>query len=319
VLPQLKRAIKRSPAATRAVRATYPALSWITNRRAVWSRYAPYLADMEFDEVRLTGHNNEPEAHMRRTRRMIDLAHSDALVLGVGDGAELALWREQRPRSLTATDFFAHRESWSGCEGTRFAQADVRALPFAAASFDVVASTALFEHINGVERASREVARVTRPGGLIFANFGPLYHTYGGAHFEGAYEHLWMGDDELERYLVARGIRSELDDGLLWLRNGMFSRLRYDDYLEIFKRYFSIEHLVLAVSGPAMRHKRTRPAEWHALTQRFEEADLLTFSMTVWMRPKSPASRVVSLEDARGARKQAQRAEAAVEQTRMCA
>ena len=44
----------------------------------------------------------------------------------------------------------------------------------------------------------REMARVTRPGGLVFANFGPLFGTYGGAHYLGAYEHLWMSDAQFE-------------------------------------------------------------------------------------------------------------------------
>jgi SAM-dependent methyltransferase len=291
VLRQLKQIAKRNDALVRAVRATYPALSWVSNRPAVYTRVAPYLAHMEFDEVRLTGHNNEPEAHLRRTRRLIDLDRAEVLVLGAGRGEELRLWERQRPRSLTATDYVAHRDAWRTHEGARFARADARSLPFADASFDLVASTALFEHIDGVEDAAREMARVARPGGLVFANFGPLYHTYGGAHIEGAYEHLWMSDEQLEHYLVARGIPSEIEDGLLWLRNRMFSKLRYAEYVEIFKRHFGIEKLVLAVSQPALRYKRTHRAEWRALTAHYAEEDLLTFSITIWMSPKPVAAR----------------------------
>jgi hypothetical protein len=110
-----------------------------------------------------------------------------------------------------------------------------------------------------------------------------------------------MSDEALEHYLVRRAIPSEIDDGLLWLRHGMFSRLRYADYLEIFKRYFSIEHVILGVSGDALRHKRTHAAEWGALAERFDEADLLTFSMTIWMRPKVPAARIIEFAEARRA------------------
>ena len=285
MLQQLKRAARRNDALMRSIRSTSPALSWVSNRRAVYSLVAPYLSEMEFDEVRLTGHNNEPEAHLRRTRSLVDLASADALVLGAGRGDELRLWEAQRPRSLTATDYFAFPEAWHIHAGVRFARADVRDLPFADDSFGLVASTALLEHVDGVDAAVREMARVTRPDGLIFANFGPLYRTYGGAHFEGAYEHLWMSDAELERYFVARAIPSEMDDGLRWLKNGMFSRLRYTEYLEIFKRHCKIEHLVLAVSQPALRYKRAHPVEWNALLRQFDEADLLTFSITVWLRP----------------------------------
>lgn len=286
MLSQLKRAAKRSGALVRAVRATYPAIGWISNRPAVYERVAPYLAGMEFDEVRLTGRGNEPEAHLRRTARMLALDRADVLVLGAGRGGELTLWERQRPRSLTATDFFAHGDAWRGHEGVRFVQSDARRLPFADASFDLVASTALFEHIDRVDDAASEMARVLRPGGAVFANFGPLYHTYGGAHYGGAFEHLWMSDRQLEHYLVARGIPSELQDGLLWLRNGMFSKLRYDDYLEIFKHHFNLDHVTLGVSRQALAYRRSHPYQWRALARRFAERDLLTFSMTAWMRPK---------------------------------
>jgi SAM-dependent methyltransferase len=208
------------------------------------------------------------------------------LVAGVGTGEELTLWEQQRPRSLTATDYFAAPGSWSLHRGVRFGRADARSLPFANASFDLVASTALFEHIDRVEDAAREMARVTKPGGLVFANFGPLYYTYGGAHYEGAYEHLWMNDDQLRTYLVQRNIPIELEDGLRWLRNGMFSRLTYDEYLAIFNRHFELEHIEIAVSQDALRYKRQHPDAWSALTQRYAERDLLTFSMTAWLRPK---------------------------------
>ncbi len=285
MLQQLKRKVKQHGALVQAVRATYPALSWATNRRAVYSRVAPYLTDMEFDEVRLTGHNNEPEAHLRRTRRLADLSRSDLLVLGCGRGEELRLWERQRTRSLTAVDYFAHG-AWGAHDDARFARMDARQLAFADGSFDVVASTALFEHIDRVEDAAREMARVLRPDGLAFANFAPLFFTHGGAHFSGAYEHLWMSDAEFEGYLVARGIPMEMEDGLVWLRNGMFSRLRYRDYVAIFRRHFDVQHLMLGVSQPAMRYRRQRPEEWRALTARYAEEDLLTFSATVWMRPK---------------------------------
>jgi SAM-dependent methyltransferase len=289
MLQQCKHALKRSDAAVRAVRATYPALNWIANRRAVYMRAAPYLAGMEFDEVRLTGRGNEPEAYLRRTARMVPLSQADLLVIGAGGGAELGLWERQCPRSFTATDFFSSPESWGAHPNVRFAQADVRALGFADASFDLVASTALFEHVDRVADAAREMARVLRPGGVAFASFGPLYYTYGGAHFDGAYEHVWMTDDEFEAYLLARAIPCEMEEGLHWMRNGMFSRLRYNDYLSIFRRHFDVDHLVLAVSQPALRYKRAHPDAWAGLTRRVAEEDLLTFSMTAWMRPKPGA------------------------------
>jgi hypothetical protein len=70
----------------------------------------------------------------------------------------------------------------------------------------------------------------------------------------------------------------------------MFSRLTYDEHLAIFRRHFDIDHLMLTVSQDALRFRRTHPAAWAALTGRYPERDLLTFAMTVWMRPKSRVS-----------------------------
>src|SRR5438445_10981162 len=48
------------------------------------------------------------------------------------------------------------------------AQADAQNLPFAASSFDVVISCETIEHLPDPRVAVREMARVTRPGGLLY-------------------------------------------------------------------------------------------------------------------------------------------------------
>jgi ubiquinone/menaquinone biosynthesis C-methylase UbiE len=294
LLARLKQRL-RNDATLRAVRATYPALNWARGRRAYYLRVAPYLRDMTFDDVRFSNRGNEPEAHLRRTRQLIDLRNADVLVAGAGSGDELRLWQEASPRSLTAADFFARPDAWAQRDATQFSAMDVRALAFAGASFDVVASTALLEHVDGVDACMREMARVTRPGGLVFANFGPLYRTFGGAHFFGSYEHLWMTGAQFEAYLVERAIPYEQGEALAWLRNGMFSRLTYDEYVATFERYFNIEHLTLAVSPQALAYKRNNPEAWRSLCARYEERDLLTFGATVWLRPKKSAAQALAL------------------------
>ncbi len=286
MLAQCKAFAKRSGWLVRAVRATYPALNWIRNRPAFYLRVAPYLARMEFDEVLLSGRGNEPEAHLRRTKRLHPVRDADVLVLGVGHADELGLWLRERPRSLTAVDFFA-RARWREYPGVAFARMDVRRLGFADASFDIVASTALLEHVDGVELAVREMARVVRPTGLVFANFGPLYYTHGGAHYLGAFEHLLMPEDEFVRYLERRGIPYEREEALFYLRHGMFSRWTYRQYLEAFRRHFEMDHVTLHVSPQALAFRRRHPDVWRALTARYDEEDLLTFAATVWMRPKA--------------------------------
>lgn len=59
---------------------------------------------------------------------------------------------------------------------------DAAELPFADHSFDAIFSVATFEHILQLPRALREMHRVLRPGGIVYANFGPLWSSGKGHH-----------------------------------------------------------------------------------------------------------------------------------------
>ncbi len=61
-----------------------------------------------------------------------------------------------------------------------FGDAEAAALPFTSASFDAVVACLVFEHIDAVDEAIAEVARVLRPGGrFIFLLNHPLLQTPG--------------------------------------------------------------------------------------------------------------------------------------------
>ena len=57
----------------------------------------------------------------------------------------------------------------AGDVGTRFEVADAMALPFADDSFDVVHAHQVLQHVGDPVGLLREMARVTRPGGLVAA------------------------------------------------------------------------------------------------------------------------------------------------------
>ncbi|MGI9595166.1 MAG: class I SAM-dependent methyltransferase [Acidimicrobiales bacterium] len=62
----------------------------------------------------------------------------------------------------------------------RYAQADAAALPFADRSFDGALACLVFEHIDRVDEAIAEVARILRPGGrFVFLLNHPLLQTPG--------------------------------------------------------------------------------------------------------------------------------------------
>jgi 2-polyprenyl-3-methyl-5-hydroxy-6-metoxy-1,4-benzoquinol methylase len=62
-----------------------------------------------------------------------------------------------------------------------FAQADGQALPFSDASFDVVLSHAVIEHVADAPRYLRECRRVLKPGGWMYLSTAP-YLSFAGAH-----------------------------------------------------------------------------------------------------------------------------------------
>lgn len=74
--------------------------------------------------------------------------------------------------------------------GLEVARADAAALPFASGCFDVVVACLVFEHIDAVDEAIAEVARVLAPGGrFLFLLNHPLLQTPGSG---------WIDDTILE-------------------------------------------------------------------------------------------------------------------------
>jgi len=66
-----------------------------------------------------------------------------------------------------------------GVTNVSFAQADGTALPFPDASFDVVLSHAVIEHVTRPLDYLRELRRVTRPGGRVFLQTAPYLSPHG--------------------------------------------------------------------------------------------------------------------------------------------
>jgi SAM-dependent methyltransferase len=83
--------------------------------------------------------------------------------------------------------------------GLRLVLGDVAALPFPDQSFDALFSVATFEHILDLPRALREMHRVLRPLGVVYANFGPIWSSGKGHHVRVRVgeERAWHGDPRL--------------------------------------------------------------------------------------------------------------------------
>lgn len=97
-------------------------------------------------------------------------------VLEVGCGTGLILDRvAQRAKSAVGIDISQGMLHKAVARGLNVAQGSVTDLPFADESFDVVYSFKVLAHIKDIDRALREMARVTRRGGVLLLEF---YNPY---------------------------------------------------------------------------------------------------------------------------------------------
>jgi ubiquinone/menaquinone biosynthesis C-methylase UbiE len=96
----------------------------------------------------------------------------DVLEIGIGMGADHALWARSGPKKLCGIDFTQRAVEFTT---KRFAieelnsvlqRGDAECLPFADKSFDLVYSWGVLHHSPDTARCVAEVARVLRPGGI---------------------------------------------------------------------------------------------------------------------------------------------------------
>lgn len=93
------------------------------------------------------------------------------LVVGCGRGMEALYLHRVLGASVTGTDLVLRLDDIVQRQASsrlRFLEADVHALPFNDESFDFVFFHHVLEHVADPERSVAEVARVLRPGGLMY-------------------------------------------------------------------------------------------------------------------------------------------------------
>ena len=65
----------------------------------------------------------------------------------------------------------------------KFRKCSALELPFNNDSFDIIIMQDVLEHIKGLDKLFKEVSRVLKPGGIVYATFPPFYSPYSG--------HMW--------------------------------------------------------------------------------------------------------------------------------
>jgi SAM-dependent methyltransferase len=132
-----------------------------------------------------------------------------ALEAGCGTGYLSHLLQRDRQWPIVPLDY-----SWDGLRYARQlgvkqpVQGDIRALPFPAEHFDLTLSIDVLAHMpDGDEHtAARELARVTRPGGLVLVRTAAL-DILRSKHGEFAHERQRFGRQRLAGLFASAGIR----------------------------------------------------------------------------------------------------------------
>jgi SAM-dependent methyltransferase len=98
-----------------------------------------------------------------------------SFVLGVDDYAHL--WQQLRWVRLLSPNLVK-------------TYGDIRSLPYMDDSFDLILNIATFEHIHALPDALLQMHRLLKPGGMVYAQFGPLWSSAVG-------HHIWCEFEEL--------------------------------------------------------------------------------------------------------------------------
>ncbi len=117
-------------------------------------------------------------------RLLPDLRDRVVLDLGCGKGRVARLALERGARETVGVDVSEAMLKAAAASlpaaSVRWVRADGRTLPFKAASFDVVICALMMGHVDDLEAALSEIARVLRPGGLLLLSDFHPYATLRG-------------------------------------------------------------------------------------------------------------------------------------------
>ena len=266
-------------------------ISYFFLRPLYSQRYSRFLTPETIEKCRprwVLGSRGMPLETRRRwgVRYLPNLREATLLVQGTGSGWDVVSWAQLKPRRIIATDMFSFEESWQ--EITRYCldryrvPVGFRTAPLEDHGFidsgaiHFIASDAVYEHCRDLPRVMRESHRLLRPGGYLYASYGPLYFCAGGDHLSGLgglqhyYNHLRLDQASYRRYLEEHREEAEVYyGGVPYLELDLFSRLTTGEYLAIYREAgFVVKELILEVSHQALEYKKRFPREFREMVKR---------------------------------------------------
>lgn len=186
---------------------------------------------------------------LERHRTLVDLVYEGAFGPGIFRNKDILHIAPGRPERLLLRRMAGARITTlnilPGCD----VQADISAMPEVADdSYDIVLASEVFRHVKNFDAALAEIARVLRPGGLLFCSDCLEHADYGREITDIDEQISWYGQEKLEKYGI-----------------GDFRRFGRKDWEKAFKPYFYTR--LFKVNDQATG----APAWWMACTPRPEE------------------------------------------------
>lgn len=242
---------------------------------------------------------NDYERHRRRVAKYIPIHDKKIMVAGCGTGRDIESWAVLNPKSIVGVDLFNYENAWSlwlarfkelaPKVDVSFKQSNLNKMEmFPDASFDIVSSDAVFEHVVNLPEVLKEFHRILRPGGILYATFGPLWYGWGGDHVSGyenvlsGYNHLLLKDNDYKKYLDGLGEHNHNEhDGRTWIEHGLFSKLTVKEYIKYLDEAGFKAIFISAIIDPnAVKCMELNLFETTSLKEQ-ELLDLLTSGMTI--------------------------------------
>jgi SAM-dependent methyltransferase len=246
-------------------------------------KYKPYLC---------LGPRGLPLESRRRwgSKYLNNMHASTMLVQGTGTGWDVISWARLRPRQIIATDLFAFEDSWEEIAKycydhykttIAFHTAPIEDMAFLDKnSVDFIASDAVYEHCRNLPAVMQESFRILKPGGSIYASYGPLYFCAGGDHFSGrgglenCFNHLLLDAEAYQRYLAE--YQEDIEDfqgGARYRDLDLFSYLTTSRYIAIYlEAGFLVKELILEVSQEALQYKKLFPDKFDFIASKYKDS-----------------------------------------------
>ena len=189
------------------------------------------------------------------------------LDVGCSDGLVCNLLLNENPKSVTGIDLL----DTVGCrypdKKITYIKMNAEKLQFDDNTFDVSLSIATMEHVMNPANAICEMIRVTKPGGYVYIQAGPLYYSPYGHHMFGYFDdfpwiHLRLSREEIIRYAYKNNIAKKIKENLYRSVEDYINGMLHVNHINGLKyEQYSIDEILKNSSIETLYHNRSWEGE----------------------------------------------------------